>query len=138
MKKKKTKVKTEKGYKEYKENFEEKSKGAGDTVAKITKATGIDKAVKFLAGEDCGCDERKDKLNNIFPYYRPNCLTEDEYNYIGEQIKTATTRIERDDVPKLLKIYNRVFNDNKAATACDQCFVNGVWAKLKTVYNQYN
>ena len=91
MKKKKTKVKTEKGYKEYKENFEEKSKGAGDTVAKITKATGIDKAVKFLAGEDCGCDERKDKLNNIFPYYRPNCLTEDEYNYIGEQIKTATT-----------------------------------------------
>jgi hypothetical protein len=33
-----------------------KSKGLGDTIAKITEATGIDKAVKFIAGEDCGCD----------------------------------------------------------------------------------
>ena len=38
-----------------------KSKGLGDTIAKITEATGIDKLVKFVAGEDCGCDERKEK-----------------------------------------------------------------------------
>ncbi len=25
-------------------------------------------AVKKIVGEDCGCDERKEKLNNIFPY----------------------------------------------------------------------
>ena len=36
------------------------SKGLGDTVEKITKATGIEKVVKFIAGEDCGCDKRKD------------------------------------------------------------------------------
>ena len=41
------------------------SKGLGDTVAKITKATGIDKLVKFVAGEDCGCDERKEKQNSL-------------------------------------------------------------------------
>ena len=29
-----------------------KSKGLGDTIAKITEATGIDKLVKFVAGED--------------------------------------------------------------------------------------
>ena len=46
----------------------EKSKGLGDTVAKVTKATGIDKVVKFIAGEDCGCDERRDSLNRKFPY----------------------------------------------------------------------
>ncbi len=38
-----------------------KSKGLGDTIAKITEATGIDKLVKFVAGEDCGCDERKEE-----------------------------------------------------------------------------
>ena len=49
-----------------------RSKGLGDTVEKITKATGIDKAVKFIAGEDCGCDKRKDILNNLFPYKQPS------------------------------------------------------------------
>tara|TARA_Y100000389_G_C17462992_1_gene523220 strand:- start:3437 stop:3847 length:411 start_codon:yes stop_codon:yes gene_type:complete len=133
----KPKDKRTKQYKDWKKNYDNESAGVGDTVAKITEATGIKKAVKFLAGEDCGCDERKDKLNKIFPYYRPNCFTEEEFNFIGQKIKTVTSRIERDDVPKLLSIYNRVFNDNKQATACDSCFVNGVWAKLKTIYKHY-
>tara|TARA_Y100000385_G_C13086746_1_gene636741 strand:+ start:535 stop:945 length:411 start_codon:yes stop_codon:yes gene_type:complete len=133
----KPKDKRTKQYKDWKKNYDNESAGVGDTVAKITEATGIKKAVKFLAGEDCGCDERKDKLNKIFPYYRPNCFTEEEFNFIGQKIKTVTSRIERDDVPKLLSIYNRVFNDNKQATACDSCFVNGVWAKLKTIYRHY-
>ena len=29
--------------------------GFGDTVHAITKATGIEKVVKAVAGEDCGC-----------------------------------------------------------------------------------
>jgi hypothetical protein len=41
-----------------------KSKGLGDTIAKLTKATGIDK----LAPKDCGCKKRQDKLNKMFPY----------------------------------------------------------------------
>ena len=31
------------------------SMGVGDTIQKVTKATGIEKLVKFVAGEDCGC-----------------------------------------------------------------------------------
>ena len=45
--------KRSKAYRAYKEEFnkqnESKSKGLGDTIAKITKATGIDKAVKAVA-----------------------------------------------------------------------------------------
>ena len=41
-----------------------KSKGLGDTVAKITKATGIKKVVD----KDCGCAKRQDTLNRLFPY----------------------------------------------------------------------
>ena len=48
-----------------------KSKGLGDTVAKITKATGIKKVVKKISeatGKNCGCDKRKEYLNKKFPY----------------------------------------------------------------------
>jgi hypothetical protein len=44
-----------------------KSKGLGDTIEKITKATGIKKVVEKLPG-DCGCKKRKDALNKAFPY----------------------------------------------------------------------
>jgi hypothetical protein len=48
-----------------------KSKGLGDTVEKITTATGIKKVVETVSkatGKDCGCGKRKDALNRIFPY----------------------------------------------------------------------
>ena len=58
-----------KEYKEYKKRNEEQSKGLGDTIAKVTKATGIKKVVEKVAGEKgCGCPERKDTLNRMFPY----------------------------------------------------------------------
>ena len=45
-----------------------KSKGFGDTIDKFTTNTGIKKAVKVISDavgiEDCGCDGRKESLNN--------------------------------------------------------------------------
>lgn len=44
-----------------------KSKGLGDTIEKITTATGIKKVVDKISeatGKDCGCEERKARLNN--------------------------------------------------------------------------
>ena len=133
---KKPKDKRSKAYKEWVKNHESKSEGVGDTVAKITKATGIEKAVKFLAGEDCGCDERKKTLNHIFPYQKPLCFTEDEYNYLSERIG----KINQVTVPEqkeLLVIYNRVFKDNRELTSCSSCFLNGVWKKLERIYKEY-
>tara|TARA_R100001510_G_scaffold57771_1_gene67639 strand:+ start:910 stop:1101 length:192 start_codon:yes stop_codon:yes gene_type:complete len=52
----------------------EKSKGLGDSIEKITKATGIKKVVDTVSkatGKDCGCKSRKEKLNKMFPY-NPN------------------------------------------------------------------
>ena len=45
-----------------------RSKGFGDTVEKFTKATGIKRVVDTISKGDCGCDERKDSLNRMFPY----------------------------------------------------------------------
>ena len=48
-----------------------KSKGLGDSIEKVTKTTGIkafvDKVNKIL-GKDCGCEERKKKLNKMITY----------------------------------------------------------------------
>ena len=50
---------------------ENKSKGLGDTIEKITKTTGIKKVVDTISkavDKDCGCGKRKDSLNKLFPY----------------------------------------------------------------------
>jgi len=133
---KEPKDKRTKAWKEWKKNFNKQSKGVGDTIEKITEATGIKKAVKFIAGDDCGCDDRKKILNHIFPYQKPNCLTEDEFNYLGEKIgKINTVTVE--EQKHLLNIYNRVFNDKRELTSCGSCFLNGVWKKLERVYKEY-
>lgn len=48
------------------------SRGLGDTIDKITTATGVKKVVKAatkaVGVKDCGCDKRRDTLNRVFPY----------------------------------------------------------------------
>ena len=48
-----------------------KSQGLGDSIEKITTATGIksivNKTAKLL-GRNCNCDKRKKWLNRQFPY----------------------------------------------------------------------
>ena len=52
------------------------SKGLGDTIAKITSATKLDKLAEAIAqaagAQDCGCNKRQEKLNNLFPYKTTN------------------------------------------------------------------
>ena len=49
-----------------------KSKGLGDTIEKITKATGVKYLTTFLHSngliKDCGCNKRKEVLNKAVPY----------------------------------------------------------------------
>lgn len=49
----------------------EPSRGLGDTIAKVTRATGIERAVKAverLTGIPCGCERRRATLNRAVPY----------------------------------------------------------------------
>ena len=51
------------------------SKGLGDTIEKITQATGIKKlsqVVSRVIKKDCGCGKRKEFLNKKFPYKNKN------------------------------------------------------------------
>lgn len=124
-------------YKDWKASQEAAPSGLGDVVESITEATGIKSVVKFLAGEDCGCDKRKQKLNEIFPYKKPECLTEDEYNYLAEEMRVAKNTISQTTQLKMLKVYNRVFHQNKQATSCGPCFKE-VYDSLRKLIDEYN
>ena len=135
------KDKRTKAYKEWKKNFdaknENKSKGLGDTIEKVTKATGIKKVVEFLAGEDCGCDERKTKLNELFSYGNPDCLNEDEYLLLDRIYNQKSSIVVANDVIKMTNTYNRIFKAKAKATSCDKCFVNDIYKPLKKIYEAY-
>ena len=109
-----------------------KSKGLGDSVEKVLKATGIDKVAKKILGDDCNCQERKNTLNKLFPYARP--FTEDElsiYESVLPRLKGGT--ITREDQATLVRLYNKVFNSNKKPSSCSSC-VQQTLAKLAKVY----
>jgi hypothetical protein len=114
-----------------------RAKGLGDTIENVLQATGIDKLAKFVLGEDCGCDERKAKLNELFPYSRkPLCLIENEYETLQSilpNIKEGVTPLEQ---MALLKVYNRVFQDNQQPTSCGSCW-RDIITKLNKVYETY-
>ena len=112
------------------------SKGLGDTIEKITEATGIKALVKWIAGDDCGCDERKEKLNKLFPYKKPLCLTENEYDYLTVFFSSAKTSIRPTEQAILLKTYNRVFQTRNEPSTCTTCW-NAILRELKQIYNEY-
>jgi len=112
-----------------------KSKGLGDTIEKVTKATGIKKAVEALF-DDCGCDKRKEQLNKIFPYNQPNCLEETEYNVLHNFFKNKPLAVSINQQKTLLPIYNTVLNKKQELTNCSSCVRNMV-RELERIYMEY-
>jgi hypothetical protein len=113
------------------------STGLGDTIEKITEATGIKKVVEMFTeatGLDCGCDARKEKLNELFPYKKPECLTKDEYEFLGGIF--GKSRIKSQEQSQINTIYNRVFHDKVKQTGCAPCLSTRI-NQLHQVYDTY-
>ena len=137
---KEPKDKRTKAYKEWKKGFdavqETKSKGLGDDIEKITEVTGIKKLVKFIAGEDCGCDARKEKLNSMFRHNKLECLTEDEYDYLTEFFAKNKNVLNNEEIKKLYEISNRIFNKKNKPSSCSSCIRTTV-LRLKKLVDAY-
>jgi len=113
-----------------------KAQGLGDTVEKVLEKTGVAKVVKWLAGDDCGCDERKQRLNELFPYRKPNCLTEDEYFILDTYFSKNSIEVTPVDQNELLKVYNRVLNVKQQMTSCSSCW-RDIINQLSKLYKEY-
>jgi len=50
------------------EGFAFPSRGLGDTIAKVVRATGIERIIHSVKEGDCGCQGRRERLNRAVPY----------------------------------------------------------------------
>jgi hypothetical protein len=117
------------------------AQGLGDTIEQITEATGIKAAVEMFSkatGIDCGCDERKEKLNKLFSYNRNiNCLTEKDYNALTDLIAPTKSTLTIEEQNVISEIYYNVFNYRLQLSSCGSCWAGKV-QELRKVYNEYN
>jgi hypothetical protein len=110
-------------------------KGLGDTVEQITEATGIKKAVKWIFGEDCGCEDRKNWLNEKFPYNQK--LTEAEFDYLDTYFLSKKEIVTKEQQKELISIFNRLFNQKAQASSCAPCFKKRIHDELAALYAAY-
>ena len=116
-----------------------KSKGIGDDIKKFTKATGIDRLAKTILGEDCNkCEERRKKLNQMFPRFKNiRQFTEDEIKIYDEvmPIVEKNQRLNREEKTIVNALYKGVFGQNPQWKSCAPCNKQ-IIDNLKKVYEK--
>lgn len=116
-----------KTYKELKAAFDRKkanekfNEGLGDVVESITEATGVKKVMKGIFGDDCGCEDRKRKLNKVFSFNTVSCIEEEDYKWLVSFLQPGRTRIRPEQQQRLVNINNYVFGDRKEVSNCPSC-----------------
>ena len=114
------------------------NEGVGDKVEKVLKKTGVDKVAKFIMGEDCGCDERKEKLNKMFARFtEPECLLEDEHKWLENWYSEERNIMKQSEQNEFIAIYKRVFRvRGKVSTHCPSC-MRDYLSKMKRLFDTY-
>lgn len=115
-----------------------KNKGLGDTIKSVTDKTGLSKLVKTIFGDDCGCEERREKLNNMFPNFqniRP--FTKDEkkvYESLMPQIEKKQF-VNPNQKKGLNILYKAVFDSEAKWSNCGSCNKKTI-ENLRRVYEK--
>jgi len=141
------KDKRTKAFKEWKAKYDATPDGLGDVVESVTKATGIKKVVEAVSSSlnvDCGCDERKSKMNQILRFKPLDCFNEEEFTFLSQFYNEKEGKfkesgsIKSEDVKRLIKIHNRVSpRKTSFSGTCTPCFQNSVFKPLSDMYIQY-
>jgi len=114
------------------------SKGLGDDIKKFTDKTGLSKVVKKIFGDDCGCAERQEKLNNMFPNFKNiRAFTKDEKEIYEQVIPEVerTNRITSEQKHIVGRLYKSVFNSNAKWSSCGPCN-HKTLQNLKKIYEK--
>ena len=102
-----------------------KPKGLGDTIEQITTATGIKAVVDKISevtGIDCGCEERKELLNKIWTYRKPNCLSNESVEWLSTFLPNKPNQLTIKQQEKLKVIYKETFSVDFQSTSCGSCW----------------
>jgi hypothetical protein len=114
-----------------------KAQGLGDTVENVLETTGIAKVVKSVLGENCGCGERKELLNKLFPYKQAECLTDQDNEWLTNFFSVTNNQLTPKQQNKVIEIYKNVFNQTIQPSNCGSCWRDKI-NELKRVYDTQN
>ena len=95
-------------------------KGLGDTIENIIPDL-VKDIVEKIAGEDCGCDERKAWLNKKFRYFQP--FNEADKKLWEEQLAPALRKgqLVKGNQEAIIDLYQRTFQKRHKKTNCGSC-----------------
>jgi len=117
-----------------------KLKGLGDTIERITEATGIKTVVEAISeatGVDCGCDARKELFNKLFPYKQTECLNDEDNEYLANFFSVTNNQLTPKQQSKIIDIYKNVFNQRIEPSNCGSCWRDRI-NELKKIYEAQN
>jgi len=116
--------------------------GLGDDVENILTKTGVKKLIDiFVDGKDCGCDKRKEVLNNLLPKrFTARCFTEEEYNTWKGFREVRTLILTPTQSNMLVNLYASVFNVPvfQPCVSCSPKPYIAMIDKLDKVYESYS
>lgn len=92
-------------------------KGLGDLVERITKLTGLKKVADALPF-DCGCEERKQKLNAAFPFTKNVRMNADQKKKFERYQPMLNQNMPRATMELVVNLYNEVFNAKQKVCNC--------------------
>lgn len=115
-----------------------KSKGIGDDIKKIADKTGLSMLVEKIFGDDCGCNERREKLNKLFPNFKNiRAFTQDEKKVYESLIPEIQKKkhISPNEKKYLNILYKAVFDSKAKWSNCGKCNVKTL-ENLRRVYEK--
>jgi hypothetical protein len=113
-----------------------KSRGIGDDLEKISKATGVEKVVKAIFGEDCGCDKRRDRLNKMFPHQEIKMMDAEQKKYFDEVIQKAYKsgqNLGKHHAEEFYALFENLTGQKAQKTNCASCN-RKTYQKLLKIY----
>ena len=110
-----------------------KSKGLGDTVEKLTEASGIKKVVEAIT-DDCGCQARKEKWNKLFAYGK--VMTKEQKVVWEEQVKQQWGKgvLNAEAQKAANNLYREIYRLKARFTRCGGCLKERL-QKLEQAYD---
>ena len=95
-------------------------KGLGDTVESLIPNV-VKDVVNKIAGEDCGCDKRKQWLNKRFPYFKP---FDDKSKKLWKEVLAPALhkgQLKGGMQEQVIDLYQETFGKRHKKTNCGSC-----------------
>lgn len=124
-----------------------KVEGLGDAVEAVTEATGVKKAVEWFSektGVDCGCDKRKERLNNLVRFKKksitPKCFNKEQFDQFSSVVEyTEKNKLINGKHRLIIRDLHAELFHHRPQNPCGSC--GNVWKNwyidLKELYNTY-